>query len=121
MTVMTQAEIDQFLANCHEEFTGAWENICSAKLGDSIRTGWGGDLTLCWRTYGKVETMTVLDGSARPVEALLTEDGRICDTRTWHEGEQTGEAVYVERWDAERGRYFHGYVDSISRNVVQTG
>lgn len=71
-----------------------------------IRTGFGGELFLC-ETEGRI--------------AHLSEDGGIFSTSVWHDG-PTADTVYVERWDVGNGvREFHGYVDSVSRKLVQTG
>lgn len=51
--------------------------------------------------------------------ALLTQDGRTAKTDTWHTGPEA-DWVYVERWTSE-GRVFHGWIDSVSRRLLQAG
>lgn len=118
---MSAGNLKSILADLDSEFYTAWDRMKSLRLRDSIRTGWGGELKLAWRSFGKVPVDVVLAGTAEPIEVLLTEDGLYADTRSWHEGKTTGESIYVERWDAEHGRYWHGYVDPTTRKVVQTG
>lgn len=55
---------------------------------------------------------------------VLTEDGGPMLQR-WH-GEDLGapseeESVRYERWTVDRKRYSHGYLDKVSRAIVQTG
>ena len=54
-----------------------------------------------------------------PVEVTLTSDGRHYDRNGWHEG-PTAEDIRVERWTPQ-GMVFHGYLDSVSRKLVQAG
>jgi hypothetical protein len=123
----TSAELQAILDGYTAEYNAAWSNIVAAVAARGtpnrltpIRTGFGGALIVHQVSYGHVDVDAVLDGTAAPLEALLTEDGRGADIFTWHTGEQTGESVYVERW-TPAGRTFHGYVDPASRQVVQTG
>lgn len=116
---MTTEEMQQMLDLYEAQFNSAWTHMVHGRLGDTIATGSGPILTMVWRSFGKVAYDP--DTKQVPVEVLLTEDGGTADTRTWHKGEPTGESVYAERWDAEHGRYWHGYVDPTSREVVQTG
>lgn len=51
-------------------------------------------------------------------EVLATSDGRFADRR-WHEGLEKGEPVYYVILTPTRR--FHGWIDSISRRVIQTG
>lgn len=53
---------------------------------------------------------------------ILTEDGKPI-FRTWHQpadGPTSGEQVRYETW-SWKGQTAHGYVDSVSRKIVQTG
>lgn len=55
---------------------------------------------------------------------VLTADGEPMLQR-WH-GEDLGEtseeeSVRYERWTSDRKRYSHGYLDKVSRAIVQTG
>lgn len=61
----------------------------------------------------------VVLGIARPHEAVLTQDGQGYIPE-WHTGEEFGEMIFVERHTLE-GRVFHGWIDSVSRKIVQTG
>ena len=54
-----------------------------------------------------------------PVEVTLTSDGRHYNRQGWHEG-PTAEDIRVERWTPQ-GMVFHGYLDSVSRKLVQAG
>ena len=54
-----------------------------------------------------------------PIEVTLTSDGRHYDRHGWHKG-PTAEDVRVERWTPQ-GMVFHGYIDSVSRHLVQAG
>lgn len=77
-----------------------------------------GYLTVVGLSYGVVDAEDVLSGAAKPIEATLSADGRSW-APVWHEG-PSGEGVYVERWDAT-GVVFHGWVDVVSRRIVQAG
>lgn len=50
---------------------------------------------------------------------FLTSDGRGY-VEAWHQGPEADGAVFVERWTAA-GRAFHGWVDPVSRRIVQAG
>ena len=71
-------------------------------------------------SYGRVPTEDVLERRAVPESVVLTSDGRGYRTGEWHLGEEQGETVRVERW-GRGGLEFHGYIDSVSRQLVQTG
>lgn len=74
-------------------------------------------------SFGKVATEDVLSGKATAIEVTATSDGRGY-IAAWHneatDGPFSDESVYVERYSA-RGREFHGFIDSVSRKIVQTG
>lgn len=80
---------------------------------------YGGELTVVQLSYGKVDADDVLAGTAKPIAAVVTADGRSY-LPEWHTGPESGDAVYVERHD-ETGCAFHGWIDSISRRIVQAG
>ena len=80
---------------------------------------YGADLIVNQVSYGQVPVEDVFSGAALPIEATLTADGRHYDRRGWHEGAEA-EAVYVERHTRE-GCVFHGWIDSVSRRLVQAG
>lgn len=98
-------------------------DVSTLKVMDKVDTGAGPEMTVVGLSYGVVPVESVLDGSAKPVEATLTSDGRTY-WQGWHKPEADGpfsdDSAYVERWDAT-GRAFHGYVDSVSRKLTQTG
>ena len=79
----------------------------------------GGELTVVGLSYGRVPAEDVLDGTAKPIEAHVSSDGRSWLSE-WHRGPESGDAAYVERHDAT-GCVFHGWVDSVSRLIVQSG
>lgn len=82
--------------------------------------GYGGiAVTTNRASFGVVELDSVLDGSATAVEVVATQDGRGYIAE-WHQGEPSGETVYVEKYSA-RGLEFHGWVDADSRRIVQAG
>lgn len=79
-------------------------------------------------SYGVVDVEDVLAGRAQPLVADLSEDGRGADTSRWHEGPQRARPwdrdVYVERWELRDGvevLAFHGWVDAVTRRLVQAG
>jgi len=76
-------------------------------------------LTVVTGNYGHVDVADVMAGRCPLIDVTLTEDGRQAITNCWHTGEDNG-WVYAERWTAE-GRVFHGYVDSVSRRILQSG
>lgn len=78
------------------------------------------EMQVCGTSYAKgVELVDLEAGSAEPVEAMLSQDGRHW-LATWHEGPTADDAVYVERVTAD-GLDFHGWVDADSRRLVQVG
>jgi len=79
---------------------------------------WSAELTKGIPDSDLVEFMTMTD----PDQVVLTADGRHAITTEWHQGE-IGEIegwVYVERW-TELGREFHGYIDAVTRQLIQAG
>lgn len=77
-----------------------------------VRTGWGGELI-------PAETLVL---GRMEMGLRLTQDGEPAMGETWHTGVALGEDVYFEVWNIDTGRrHSHGYVDSISRYLVQTG
>jgi hypothetical protein len=90
---------------------------------ETVETGSGVPLIVNRLSYGVVPVESVLDGTAKPIAATLTSDGRSYFP-AWHDDSVDGpcsdESVYVERWTAA-GRDFHGFIDKASRKIVQTG
>ena len=99
--------------------------FAGVRTGREYRTGWGGSLICQEVNYDSSCTVEeVMAGDGVAVAALLTEDGRGAVTTEWHRGPETGDSVYVERYEAGEGRVrlvFHGYVDPTTRRVTQTG
>lgn len=82
--------------------------------------GYGGvPVTTVNASYGVVPVEDVLSGKAPAVEVTATSDGRGALTGCWHVGDSDA-SVYVERY-SDRGREFHGWVDSDTRRLVQAG
>ena len=94
--------------------------VLAVRCGASIDTASCGHLTVNRRTFAPGTTdMEAINGTGQVVEALLSTDGRGYTGR-WHEGPDSGDTAYVERWTPE-GLAFHGFVDSVSRDLVQAG
>lgn len=72
---------------------------------------------LSWAIGTDVEA--VIAGTVAPESATLTADGRHYNSEGWHTGPES-EWVRVERYTAD-GRVFHGWVDSVSRKLLQAG
>jgi hypothetical protein len=85
-------------------------------------TEYGEALIVNQLSYGKVPVADVLAGTAAVQEIVATGDGKSYIAQ-WHDGEVAGE-VYCERWELRAGvafRAFHGWLDSVSRKIVQAG
>jgi hypothetical protein len=94
-------------------------DVLTAPTGSEVVTD-GMTLRVTHRTWSPgADEAALLAGHLPADEVTLTSDGRHYNRQGWHEG-PTGEAVYVERWDST-GRVFHGWVDSVSRRLVQAG
>lgn len=86
--------------------------------------GFGGiTLTTVRASFGKI-TLEELQAGATAVEVTATSDGRGYCAGQWHredvDGAFSDETVYVERYSAA-GREFHGFIDKVSRKIVQAG
>jgi hypothetical protein len=91
---------------------------CGAQIASE---NYDADLTVCQLSYGKVSVAAVLDGSAAVTSISASADGRGFNSGAWHEGAEA-EAVYVEKIDGMTGAVtFHGWVDGVSRQLVQAG
>ena len=120
---MTKTEVDTYLAEMQTEFEATKAAVPTMRCGQTHRTGFGGVLTVTGVGFDEVSPQAVLDGTAPAQVVVLTEDGRRPILNDWHtsaDGPESDDVVYCERWTAQ-GRVFHGYVDSVSRKVVQTG
>jgi hypothetical protein len=80
----------------------------------------GADLTVCQISYGRVATEDVLEGRAGAEAIYASQDGRSFLMEWAREADDSGDAVYVEIL-RKSGSDFHGWVDAISRKIVQTG
>lgn len=100
-------------------FLTSFEDIATLALRCPVRTYEAMTLTVTGRSYGHADVADVIAGTAAPIEVRLSHDGRMWHS-LWHNGPETGEWVYVERWTAA-GREFHGFVDSVSRRILQSG
>lgn len=119
---MDTAQINELLAGMKAEGEATLLAVPSMRTSQRYRTGFGGELIVNHIQYAPHTTEAeVLAGHGIVVMAELTQDGRNAITTEWHDGAPSNdEWVYVERWTM-MGRTFHGYVDSESRKVVQTG
>lgn len=107
-------------ATCVEEAENLLTTILDANPRDGIDTGACGVLVVNQITYPRDTPIAkVLAHSARAESVILTSDGRGVHRSGWHVGDES-EWVYVERWTAE-GRVFHGFIDSVTRKLVQVG
>lgn len=81
---------------------------------------YGGTLTVVGRSWPKgTDVAEVLAGTARADVVRLTADGRSM-LDGWHEGPLCGDVVYAELHRAD-GSGFHGWIDRVSRGLVQVG
>lgn len=118
MTQLTAKQLEDILEGFRKEHREAPERIAEIMRRPRsewpllpVFTGWGGELFLA-------ETLT------DPDRVRLTQDGLPCMGETWStgDGEMRGEEIYFEVWDLSLGyRRSHGYVDAVSRYLVQTG
>jgi hypothetical protein len=94
-------------------------DVLSARTGAEVVTE-GMTLRVNRRSWSRgAEEAAIIAGTLPADEVVLTSDGRHYDHHGWHEGPEA-DAIYVERW-TRQGREFHGWVDSVSRRLVQAG
>lgn len=94
-------------------------SVLTLPLRSVVESG-AGPLILNQRSFpAGTDVAAIIDGSAVPESVTLTSDGRGAVTTVWHRGPEA-EWVFVERWTAA-GRAFHGWVDSVSRRLLQSG
>jgi hypothetical protein len=94
--------------------------ILARTYGERVNTGEGIALTVNRRSWSPGADEAAIVAGTLPAESVvLTADGRRYDDRGWHEGPEA-EWIYVERWTAA-GREFHGWIDSVSRRILQAG
>lgn len=107
----TDFDLDAHLAECRARM----KTLTDALLAPGVI--YGDEFT---NTDGeRMFVACVFKDEMTPVGVLLTQDGGWADTSRWHEGEANG-WVRAERYSA-RGMEFHGFVDSLSRRLLQTG
>lgn len=123
----TQAALDAAQARHRELYDGAWQALVAqskqkgAARFAAVDTGEGVGLIVAQATYGKVDVQLVIDGLVDPVLLVASQDGRYVNSQEWHVGEASDdEWVYYERWTAA-GRVAHGYIDRVSRRLLQSG
>lgn len=85
---------------------------------------YGAELVVIGRRFGiGATTDEVVRGAVAAEYVSLSADGKSW-IDGWHDasrhGAESGDAVYVET-HTRGGASFHGWVDSVSRRVVQTG
>ena len=97
----------------------SFSTLASLSLRSSVDTP-NGRMVVVGTSYPVgTDTDAVLAGTATPDSVMLSSDGRHW-VAEWHAGPESADAAYVERYSA-RGREFHGFVDAVSRRIVQTG
>jgi hypothetical protein len=113
-------------ARFEAEAARAWTGITERATGvigrtEPIQTGAGIALTVTLLRYplGTAEE-AVIANTAAPEYAELTEDGRYARWQEWETGPGSGREVYYERWE-DGVRVAHGWLDAVSRKLVQSG
>jgi hypothetical protein len=115
-------------AEYEAEYAEAWANLVAviqssgAERLRAVRTGFGGAVVPVAATYpANVAEDAVVARTAVPEHILATEDGLWAEPLVWHDGPESSEdSVYYERWESGV-RVGHGYVDRVSRRLVQSG
>ncbi len=95
-------------------------HIASLRTRQQVESS-GMRLTVSQLSYGKVPAEAVLDGTAHPIEAVLTQDGRGM-LPEWEREDPNAldTAIYYERWST-RGREAHGWLHADTRRILQAG
>ncbi len=100
----------------------AWElllaDILTTPCGSTVDTGAGPGLIVHQRVFPDGTTLGNIKAGASASQVVLTGDGRRYEAY-WHTGPEA-EWVYMERWNAD-GREAHGWIDSVSRRLLQAG
>lgn len=92
----------------------------SLRCGDRVASVDGEILVVTRVSYGRdADETEVLAHTAPAVEVVLSSDGRWVESQAWHDGPEA-EWVAYERWTSE-GRVAHGFIDSVSRRLLQAG
>lgn len=113
--------IEATLLKHKNEFWATLRAVPTMRAGQVYQTGQGFPLTVNAVQYGHAAVEDVLAGRALAQEVVMTTDGKNAQPQKWHEGPPTDEEwVYYERWTPE-GRVAHGWVDSVTRNLIQSG
>jgi hypothetical protein len=106
-------------ANAAERMVTMTTNILSTDCLGTVET-FEGAMKVVARSWPKgTDVEAIVAGRVPASVAHLSRDGRPW-VSAWHSGAESGEAVYVESYDAT-GRTFHGWVDAESRRIIQTG
>lgn len=115
-------------ARYEAEYAAAWDLMVAAKGLTSFPTGSGVDVIRVAASWpAGVDEEGVLSGAVAPTEIVVTSDGGQYRRDGWHDGESDIDSwVYFERWERELGtsrgyRVAHGYIDPVSRRLVQAG
>jgi hypothetical protein len=85
-----------------------------AQCGDTLPTGNGRGMV--------VHRLDVDPHSGYCKALVVTGDGLGHDDSAWHSGPEAPNPVYVERMNGATGQVlFHGWIDPVSRRLVQSG
>lgn len=99
------------------QVTGTRQALYSANIdGDLIVSQCG------WTALQEAEfgIEAIIAGEVEASRWQATQDGRAVFAVWAAEDERSGEAIYYER-QVDGGRRYHGWVDSASRKIVQSG
>lgn len=115
---------DRMLEAFEREFAQAWAAMTEAGLGGQVLTGTTQvPMTVVGRGWPKGTLAEQIDGIS-PSRYVLTDDGKFGSARVWHTTDDgpmaDGDTVYIEAWE-DGWRTFHGYIDPVSRKIVQSG
>jgi hypothetical protein len=100
------------------------ENVLSLKMRDHFVNQDGMTLIVNYRLWPQgTSDDDVIENRVPSILTELTSDGRFAVTNEYHQGDEAN-WVYVERWENQDGntvRTFHGWIDSVSRCLLQAG
>lgn len=110
----------EYVSHDCAELLGAMraEAVMVARCAERVDTGAGMELTVNHLSWPVGTELADIEAGAPAAEVTLTADGRRYEAG-WHSGPEA-EWIYVERWTAA-GREFHGWIDSVSRRLLQAG
>lgn len=121
-TLTDASRWDRYFADHAARFDAALAAVPSMRTRQVHNTG-DLALTVVEVTYGiGADVDEVIGGTANAVGAVLTEDGRSCQSHAWHNGDVGSAESWVayERWTVT-GRAAHGFIHPVSRQLVQAG